>query len=169
MNGFVDATEFGNCLGEFRRGSPIWSILMIEVACTTPSLREPAKRNKSSQCCAMKFGLIDGTGRFGGMVEQVYRGRKPKASPLWQCLSHHFDEYRYSAASARLANSHNGQARMPASSPSIVYARFRFLAAFLGESRVVGIPLGAAAVVGGRIVCIERGARAKAIRQVRIC
>jgi len=27
------------------------------------------------------------------MVEQVYRGRKPKASPLWQCLSHHFDEF----------------------------------------------------------------------------
>ena len=30
---------------------------------------------------------------LGGMVEQVYRGRKPKASPLWQCLSHHFDEF----------------------------------------------------------------------------
>ena len=27
------------------------------------------------------------------MVEQVYHGRKPKASPLWQCLSHHFDEF----------------------------------------------------------------------------
>ncbi len=26
-------------------------------------------------------------------MEQVYRGRKPKASPLWQCLSHHFDEF----------------------------------------------------------------------------
>ena len=31
------------------------------------------------------------TGRHG--VEQVYRGRKPKASPLWQCHSHHFDEF----------------------------------------------------------------------------
>ena len=44
------------------------------------------------------FGAVplDGTGCFfslGGMVEQVYRGRKPKASPLWQCLSHHFDEF----------------------------------------------------------------------------
>jgi hypothetical protein len=30
---------------------------------------------------------------LGDMVEQVYRGRKPRASPLWQCLSHHFDEF----------------------------------------------------------------------------
>jgi len=27
------------------------------------------------------------------MVEQVYRARKPKASPLWQCLSGHFDAF----------------------------------------------------------------------------
>ena len=27
------------------------------------------------------------------MVEQVYRARKPKASPLWQCLSRHFDAF----------------------------------------------------------------------------
>jgi hypothetical protein len=27
------------------------------------------------------------------MVDQVYRARKPKASPLWQCLSRHFDAF----------------------------------------------------------------------------
>jgi len=27
------------------------------------------------------------------MVEQVYRSRRPKASPLWQCLSGHFDAF----------------------------------------------------------------------------
>lgn len=27
------------------------------------------------------------------MVEQVYRPRRPKASPLWQCLSGHFDAF----------------------------------------------------------------------------
>ena len=27
------------------------------------------------------------------MVAQAYRARKPKASPLWQCLSRHFDEF----------------------------------------------------------------------------
>jgi len=27
------------------------------------------------------------------MVDQVYRARKPKASPLWQCLSGHFDTF----------------------------------------------------------------------------
>ena len=27
------------------------------------------------------------------MVEQVYRARQPKASPLWQCLSRHFDAF----------------------------------------------------------------------------
>ncbi len=27
------------------------------------------------------------------MVEQVYRPRRPKESPLWQCLSRHFDEF----------------------------------------------------------------------------
>ena len=26
-------------------------------------------------------------------MEQVYRARKPKASPLWQCLSRHFDMF----------------------------------------------------------------------------
>ena len=39
---------------------------------------------------------LDGTGCFlhwAAWLEQVYRGRKPKASPLWQCLSHHFDEF----------------------------------------------------------------------------
>ncbi|MEI6809930.1 MAG: SDR family oxidoreductase [bacterium] len=28
-----------------------------------------------------------------GMVVQVYRARKPKASPLWKCLSAHFDTF----------------------------------------------------------------------------
>ncbi len=27
------------------------------------------------------------------MVEQVYRRRRPKESPLWQCLSRHFDMF----------------------------------------------------------------------------
>ena len=27
------------------------------------------------------------------MVVQVYRARKPKASPLWKCLSAHFDTF----------------------------------------------------------------------------
>ena len=27
------------------------------------------------------------------MVDQVYRARKPKASPLWQCLTRHFDAF----------------------------------------------------------------------------
>ena len=27
------------------------------------------------------------------MVEQVYRARKPKASPLWQCLSEYVDSF----------------------------------------------------------------------------
>ena len=27
------------------------------------------------------------------MVAQAYRARKPKASPLWQCLSRHFDDF----------------------------------------------------------------------------
>jgi len=27
------------------------------------------------------------------MVEQVYRPRRPKASPLWQCLYDHFDAF----------------------------------------------------------------------------
>lgn len=27
------------------------------------------------------------------MVEQVYRARKPKASPLWQCIQRHFDTF----------------------------------------------------------------------------
>ena len=27
------------------------------------------------------------------MVEQVYPARKPTASPLWQCLSRHFDAF----------------------------------------------------------------------------
>jgi hypothetical protein len=30
---------------------------------------------------------------LGGMVDQVYRPRRPKASPLWQCLSGHFDAF----------------------------------------------------------------------------
>jgi hypothetical protein len=41
--------------------------------------------------CALRWHRLFFT--LGGMVEQVYRGRKPKASPLWQCLSHHFDEF----------------------------------------------------------------------------
>jgi hypothetical protein len=28
------------------------------------------------------------------MVAQVYRARKPKASPLWQCLIRHFDRFQ---------------------------------------------------------------------------
>ena len=28
------------------------------------------------------------------MVTQVYRARKPKASPLWQCLTQHFDRFQ---------------------------------------------------------------------------
>ncbi len=28
------------------------------------------------------------------MVEQVYRLRHPRESPLWQCLSRHFDTFR---------------------------------------------------------------------------
>jgi hypothetical protein len=28
------------------------------------------------------------------MVAEVYRARKPKASPLWQCLSRHFDTFQ---------------------------------------------------------------------------
>ena len=27
------------------------------------------------------------------MVAQVYRGRRPKASPLWHCLWRHFDRF----------------------------------------------------------------------------
>jgi hypothetical protein len=27
------------------------------------------------------------------MVEQVYRPRRPRQSPLWQCLSGHFDTF----------------------------------------------------------------------------
>ena len=27
------------------------------------------------------------------MVDQVYRPRRPKASPLWQCLQEHFDRF----------------------------------------------------------------------------
>ena len=30
---------------------------------------------------------------WGGMAEQVYRARHPKASPLWQCLDAHFDTF----------------------------------------------------------------------------
>ena len=30
---------------------------------------------------------------LGGMVMQAYRARKPKASPLWQCLFRHFDAF----------------------------------------------------------------------------
>ena len=26
-------------------------------------------------------------------MEQVYRARQPKSSPLWQCLSRHFDAF----------------------------------------------------------------------------
>ena len=29
-----------------------------------------------------------------GMVKQVYRPRRPKQSPLWQCLSRHFDAFQ---------------------------------------------------------------------------
>ena len=27
------------------------------------------------------------------MITQAYRARKPKTSPLWQCLSRHFDTF----------------------------------------------------------------------------
>ncbi len=40
-------------------------------------------------------------------------------------------------------------------SPSVIHARFRLLAPFLGEGRVVGIPFGTASIVSGRIVSIE--------------
>jgi len=30
---------------------------------------------------------------MGGMAQQVYRARNPKASPLWQCLDAHFDTF----------------------------------------------------------------------------
>jgi len=26
---------------------------------------------------------------------EVYRGRKPRGSPLWQLFDHHFDEFEY--------------------------------------------------------------------------
>ena len=32
--------------------------------------------------------------RWWGMVAQVYRPRKPRASPLWQCLTRHFDTFQ---------------------------------------------------------------------------
>jgi len=46
--------------------------------------------------------------------------------------------------------------------------RFWFLAPFLGQGRVVGIPFDTAAVVGERIVGIEGGAGAEPLRQVRV-
>src|SRR5512143_4284274 len=56
----------------------------------------------------------------------------------------------------------------PASAPSVVHHRPGLLAAKLREGRVIGIALGAAAVEGGGICSIERGAPAKALRQVRV-
>ena len=29
----------------------------------------------------------------GGMAEQVYQPRNPKASPLWRCVDAHFEEF----------------------------------------------------------------------------
>src|SRR6202047_728791 len=53
-------------------------------------------------------------------------------------------------------------------SPPFVNAGVRFLAPFPGKGGVVGIPFGAAAIVGGRIFGVKGGARAKPFRQVWI-
>src|SRR6202011_890596 len=53
-------------------------------------------------------------------------------------------------------------------SPPFVDAGVRFLAPLPGKGGIVGIPFGAAAIVGGRIVGVKGGARAKPFRQVWI-
>ena len=53
-------------------------------------------------------------------------------------------------------------------SPPFVNAGVRFLAPLPGKGGIVGIPFGAAAIVGGRIVGVKGGARAKPLRQVWI-
>ncbi len=30
---------------------------------------------------------------LGGVIAQAYRARRPQASPLWQCLSRHFNAF----------------------------------------------------------------------------
>src|ERR1700730_18404328 len=52
--------------------------------------------------------------------------------------------------------------------PSFVNAGVGFFAPLPSKSGIVGIPFGAAAIVGGRIVGVKRGARAKPFRQVWI-
>src|ERR1700732_2216173 len=53
-------------------------------------------------------------------------------------------------------------------SPPFVNAGVRFLAPLPGKGGIVGIPFGAAAIVGGRIVGVKGGARAKPFRQIWI-
>ena len=48
--------------------------------------------------------------------------------------------------------------------PPFVNAGVRFLAPFPGKGGIVGIPFGAAAIVGGRIIGVKGGARAKPFR-----
>jgi uncharacterized membrane protein len=53
-------------------------------------------------------------------------------------------------------------------SPPFVNAGVWFLAPLPGKGGIVGIPFGAAAIVGGWIVGVKGGARAKPFRQVWI-
>src|ERR1700732_1912179 len=53
-------------------------------------------------------------------------------------------------------------------SPPFVNAGVRFLAPLPGKGGIVGIPFGTAAIVGGRIVGVKGGARAKPFRQIWI-
>ena len=50
---FLDATELGQRQGQLRRPVPPCNVFMMPVAGTRPSLRKPARRNKSS-----RFALI---------------------------------------------------------------------------------------------------------------
>ena len=58
MQGLVDSAEFGQCLRRRVGRSPIWSVRMMPFAGTRPSLSEPAKRSRSSQCRAINSRLI---------------------------------------------------------------------------------------------------------------
>src|ERR1700732_4422413 len=53
-------------------------------------------------------------------------------------------------------------------SPPFVNAGVRFLAPLPGKGGIIGIPFGAAAIVGGWIVGVKGGARTKPFRQVWI-